>query len=52
LGILNNQEEAKKEIIFIMSRYKEYYDAWNDKGSEQFILGGVIAWVQQSNATV
>ncbi|MFH1712780.1 MAG: hypothetical protein ABH896_01145 [Candidatus Jacksonbacteria bacterium] len=43
LGILNNPEESKKEMSFFMSRYKEYYDAWNDKGSEQFILGGVIA---------
>lgn len=43
LDILNNPKESKNEINFIMSRYKEYYDAWDDKGSEQFILGGVIA---------
>ena len=44
LDILNNQEEAKKEITFIMSRYKEYYDAYNEKaGAEQYLLGGVIA---------
>lgn len=44
LGILNNQEEAKNEIDFIMNRYKEYYDAYNEKaGAEQYILGGTIA---------
>ncbi|MDP2683312.1 MAG: hypothetical protein Q8P28_11055 [Deltaproteobacteria bacterium] len=43
LDILNNPEESKKEIEFFMSRYKEYYDAWDDKASDQFILGGVIA---------
>jgi hypothetical protein len=44
LDILNNQEAAKKEITFIMSRYKEYYDAYNEKaGAEQYFLGGVIA---------
>lgn len=44
LGILNNQEEAQKEIAFIMSRYKEYYEAYNEKaGAEQFFLGGAIA---------
>lgn len=43
IGIINNQEKTKEEIDLIVSRYKEYYDAWNDKGPEQFILGGVIA---------
>lgn len=44
LGILNNQEEAKKEITLIMARYKEYYEAYNEKaGAEQYFLGGAIA---------
>lgn len=43
LGILNNEKEAKIEISFFVNRYKEYYEAWNDKSLEQFILGGVIA---------
>jgi hypothetical protein len=44
LDILNNQEEAKEEISFIMNRYKEYYDAYNAKaGLEQYFLWGAIA---------
>ncbi|OGL82263.1 hypothetical protein A3I41_05505 [Candidatus Uhrbacteria bacterium RIFCSPLOWO2_02_FULL_48_18] len=44
LGILNNREEVKKELDFIMSRYKEYYDAYNEKaGAEQYLLGSIVA---------
>lgn len=43
IGILNKPDEMKKEISFIMDRYKEYYDAWDDNASsEQWILGGAI----------
>lgn len=43
LGILNNETEAKKEILSFVSRYKEYYDAWDEKSADQSILSGVIA---------
>ena len=44
LGILNDREKAHEEISFIIRRYKEYYDAYNNEaGPEQYLLGGVIA---------
>lgn len=44
LDILNDREKSQEEISFIMSRYKEYYDAYSDEaGPEQYFLGGAIA---------
>lgn len=43
LGILNDQEKAQEEISFIMSRYKEYNDAYSDGAGPQYFLGGAIA---------
>jgi len=43
-GLLGNPEGAKKEASLILSRYKEYYSAWNEKSpSEQLALAAVIA---------
>ena len=41
---MDNKEESNKEAMLIMSRYKEYYSAWNDKaGADQQSLAAVIA---------
>lgn len=43
-GIMKSPVDSKKEETFIMGRYKDYYGAYNkDAGSEQHLLGGVIA---------
>lgn len=44
LDIINEQERVQEKISFILSRYKEYYDAYSDKaGSEQHFLHATIA---------
>ena len=44
INLLDDKKKANQEISFIMNRYKEYYNAYNDKaGAEQSLLEAVIA---------
>jgi len=40
IGILDNNDESKKEMDFIINRYREYYDAYKD--SDYLWLRGII----------
>ncbi len=44
LGILDDKEKVLSKVRFLMHRYKEYYDAYDNKTDNgQFILASVIA---------
>lgn len=43
-GLMQNQEALRKESLWILSRYKEYYAAWDDKpNADQDILASMVA---------
>lgn len=43
-GLMKNPSTAKAEVPLLMSRYKEYHEAWNnDKIQEQTVLASLVA---------